>query len=227
MASDIGGTFTDLALFDPSSQELRITKSASTPDDPVAGVTAVIEKAGISPEEIHVLVHGTTVGTNALLERTKQLPALISTAGFKDIPFIQRINRKHHYDLDWDKPKPFVRRRDCFEAVERINYKGDVVTPLDEQSARNAIEAVKEAGITDIAVSFLFSYVNPVHELRMRGPDHRALSGGHGLSLPRGLPPLARVRPGEHSARRCLSQVADRRLHRKPSGQGSTPTTAR
>ena len=165
---DVGGTFTDLALFDPSSQELRITKSASTPDDPVAGVTAVIEKAGISPEEIHVLVHGTTVGTNALLERTKPLPALISTAGFKDIPFIQRINRKHHYDLDWDKPKPFVRRRDCFEAVERINYKGDVVTPLDEQSARNAIEAVKEAGITDIAVSFLFSYVNPVHELRMR-----------------------------------------------------------
>ena len=165
---DVGGTFTDLALFDPVSQELRITKSASTPEDPVAGVTAVIEKAGISPGDIRVLIHGTTVGTNALLERTKTLPALISTAGFSDVPFIQRINRKHHYDLSWDKPKPFVHRRHCFEAIERMNYKGEIVTPLDEDSARSAIAQVKAAGITDIAVSFLFSYVNPAHELRMR-----------------------------------------------------------
>ncbi len=165
---DVGGTFTDLALFDPESQELRITKSASTPDDPAAGVTAVMEKAGISPEDIRVLIHGTTVGTNALLERTKALPALISTVGFKDVPFIQRINRKHHYDLDWDKPQPFVHRRHCFEVIERIDYKGDVITPLDEDDARRAIEEVKAAGVKDIAVSFLFSYVNAEHELRMR-----------------------------------------------------------
>lgn len=165
---DVGGTFTDLALFDPGSQELRITKSASTPEDPIKGVTAVMEKAGISTAQVRTLIHGTTMATNALLERTKALPALVATAGFRDVPFIQRINRKHHYDLDWDKPRPFVDRRHCFEAVERLNYKGEVVTPLDEEGARAIVAQIKGLGIRDIAVSFLFSYVNPVHELRMR-----------------------------------------------------------
>ena len=165
---DVGGTFTDLVLFNPTTRELRVAKAPSTPDNPIEGVRAVIDKAGIPLEAIHTLVHGTTVGTNALLERKKALPALITTKGFRDVVFIQRNNRKHHYDLSWDKPKPFVERRHCYEVSERLNYKGEVVTPLDEDGARAVIAAIKKAGIAEIAVSFLFSYVNPVHELRMR-----------------------------------------------------------
>lgn len=165
---DIGGTFTDLALFDTATGELRISKTPSTPGDPIRAVRAVIEKASIPLEAIHTLIHGTTVGTNALLERKETLPALIATEGFRDVVFIQRSNRRHHYDLKWDKPKPFVARQHCYEVEERVNYRGEVVTALDEEGARKVIAAIKAAGIKGIAISFLFSYINPQHEIRMR-----------------------------------------------------------
>jgi len=164
---DVGGTFTDLALFDADSGELIVTKAPSTAN-PTEGVQAVIAQTGIAPSAIDGLVHGTTVATNALLERKKATPGLITTTGFRDVVFIQRMNRKHHYDLQWDKPKPFVERRHCVEVDERINYEGDVLTPLDLESARAAVVALREDGIRDIAVVFLFSYVNPEHELQMR-----------------------------------------------------------
>jgi N-methylhydantoinase A len=165
---DVGGTFTDLAMVNIKTGELRVSKSPSTPGNPIEGVRAVIEKAGIPLGAIHTLIHGTTVGTNALLERKQSLPALITTKGFRDIVFIQRNNRKHHYDLSWDKPKPFVERQHCYEVSERVNYRGEALTSLDEDEARRVIGQIKAAGINAIAVSFLFSYVNPAHELRMR-----------------------------------------------------------
>jgi N-methylhydantoinase A len=164
---DVGGTFTDLALFDTDSGELIVTKAPSTAN-PTEGVQAVISQTGMAPSAIDGLVHGTTVATNALLERKKATPGLITTRGFRDVVFIQRMNRKHHYDLQWDKPQPFVERRHCVEVDERVNYQGNVVTPLDVESAHQAVAALRDAGIRDIAVAFLFSYVNPVHELRMR-----------------------------------------------------------
>jgi N-methylhydantoinase A len=165
---DVGGTFTDLALFDESSGQVRVTKAPSTPGAPSGGVNAVIDKAGVDNGLIRDLVHGTTVATNALLERKKDLPGLVTTHGFRDVVFIQRMNRKHHYDLQWDKPVPYVERRHCLEVTERCNYKGEVLTPLDEDEARAAVRALREAGIQDIAVCFLFAYMNPAHELRMR-----------------------------------------------------------
>jgi len=165
---DVGGTFTDLAVFDPETGSLRVSKSPSTPQRPVLGVLSVLERAELLEEPISDLVHGTTVATNALLERKKRLPGLITTSGFRDVVFIQRMNRKHHYDLSWDKPQPFVERRHCLEVPERVDYRGRVVTHLDEAAAAEVIARLREEGITDIAVSFLFSYVNPTHELRMR-----------------------------------------------------------
>jgi N-methylhydantoinase A len=165
---DVGGTFTDLALLDGETGEVRVTKVASTPENPVAGVTAVLERAGVPGNAIEELIHGTTVATNALLERKKALPGLITTKGFRDVVFIQRMNRKHHYDLQWDKPMPYVERRHCLEVIERIDYKGRVVSPLDEESARAAVRALRADGVRDIAVAFLFSYVNPAHELLVR-----------------------------------------------------------
>jgi N-methylhydantoinase A len=168
MGIDVGGTFTDLALFDAETGELRVTKAPTTTDNPAVGVTAVIEKAGLETGAIVELIHGTTVATNALLERKKATPGLITTRGFRDLVFIQRMNRKHHYDLQWDKPKPYVERRHCLEVDERTNYKGEVLVPLDEASARRAVLHLRESGIRDIAVAFLFSYVDPTNELRMR-----------------------------------------------------------
>jgi N-methylhydantoinase A len=169
---DVGGTFTDLALFDPETGELHVSKAPSDSGNPINGVVAVIEKANVGGPDIAELIHGTTVATNALLERKKATPGLITTRGFRDVVFIQRMNRKHHYDLQWDKPVPFVERRHCLEVAERVNYKGEILEALDEAGARTCVQELREAGIRDIAVSFLFSYVNPAHELRMREIIH-------------------------------------------------------
>ncbi len=168
MGIDIGGTFTDLALFDEESGHVQVTKAASTPGEPHRAVNDVIGRAGIDNGTIRDLVHGTTVATNALLERKTQLPGLVTTRGFSDVVFIQRMNRKHHYDLQWDKPTPFVERRHCLEVDERCNYKGEIVEPLDEAGARRAARRLRDEGLSDVAVCFLFSYVNPANELRMR-----------------------------------------------------------
>jgi N-methylhydantoinase A len=165
---DVGGTFTDLAVFDGETGEVHVGKSATTPGAPIEGVTAVLRDSGVDTARIEDLVHGTTVATNALLERKHQLPGLITTRGFRDVVFIQRMNRKHHYDLTWDKPKPYVERRHCLEVDERCDAAGELVVPLDEDGAREQVRALRDAGIVDIAVCFLFSYVNPAHELRMR-----------------------------------------------------------
>jgi len=165
---DVGGTFTDLAVLDLETGELEVTKSLSTPHDPAAGVVAVLEKAGLEGGDVAELIHGTTVATNALLERKKATPALITTRGFRDVVFIQRMNRRHHYDLQWDKPRPYVERRHCFEIDERVRSDGSVEIALDETGARGAVRAIRSTGLRDIAVSFLFSYMNPAHEVRMR-----------------------------------------------------------
>jgi N-methylhydantoinase A len=165
---DVGGTFTDLVLFDSETGELRVTKSLTTPENPTAGVTTVIDKTEVPGEAVEELIHGTTVATNALIERKHARPGLITTKGFRDIVFIQRMNRKHHYDLQWDKPQPYVERRHCLEVPERTSYRGEILTTLDEDAARRVVLALKRASIRDIAVCFLFSYVNPANELRMR-----------------------------------------------------------
>ncbi|MBM4029338.1 MAG: hydantoinase/oxoprolinase family protein, partial [Planctomycetes bacterium] len=165
---DVGGTFTDLVLIDEETGRIYTSKSSSTPGAPIGGVMAVIDKLEQPKAGIEVLVHGTTVGTNALLERKGAATALITTRGFRDVIFIQRMNRKHHYDLKWDKPVPLTERQFCFEVGERINYKGEVVQGLDEDEARRVIGEIKALGPEAIAVALLFAYANPVHELRLR-----------------------------------------------------------
>ncbi len=165
---DVGGTFTDLVLVDDATGNVLTAKASSTPDNPVAGVMEVIRQVGAAGSEIEALVHGTTVATNAMLERKGAQTGFVATRGFRDVIFIQRMNRKYHYDLGWDKPKLPVNRRDCLEVTERIGYKGEVLAPLDEAEAREVILEFKRRGIEAIAVCFLFSYLHPQHELRMR-----------------------------------------------------------
>jgi N-methylhydantoinase A len=165
---DTGGTFTDLVAVDDRGRSF-LAKVPSDPDDPVATVAAALREAGIEPAEIESVVVGTTIGINAVLTRRGARVLYLTTKGFEDIPYIQRINRKHHYDFRWRKPTPLVRRRDCLGVIERLDEEGRVVTPLD----LDALEAALDASALDgeqaaVAVCLLFSYLNPEHELQVR-----------------------------------------------------------
>ena len=165
---DPGGTFTDLVALDNEGGQWFMSKVSSTPGEPISGILKAISSAGIDVREIGFLILGTTVGTNALIQRRGAKTAFLTTEGFEDIPFIQRGNRKFHYDLHWIKPRPFLDRHQCIGIRERIDYCGSVVVPLDV-SQLDTLEGklgslVDSDGLEAIAVSLLFSYRNPTHE---------------------------------------------------------------
>jgi N-methylhydantoinase A len=174
---DVGGTFTDFVAYDPSTHEVHVWKDLSTPGDPVVGILhGLARHPDISA--IGNLRIGTTVATNAMLERKGATVAYVTTQGFRDVPFIQRGNRKSHYDMSWVKPKPLMKRRNCFEVVERIDAHGEVVTPLDEASVRHvAAQIAERPEIEAVAVCLLFSYLNPAHEFRVKEILAAALPG--------------------------------------------------
>jgi N-methylhydantoinase A len=165
---DVGGTFTDFVAYDSETRELDVWKHLSVPQDPVAGIKAGLADFG-HPEAIRNVRLGTTVATNAILERKGAVIAYVTTQGFRDVPFIQRGNRKHHYDMSWVKPKPLMKRRHCFEVTERVDRYGQIITALDEDGARAVAREIRDLGeIEAVAIMLLFSYLNPTHELRLK-----------------------------------------------------------
>ena len=165
---DVGGTFTDFVAQDAETGKTLVWKSLSEAGDPVTGILRGLENFK-DRDSIDVVRLGTTVATNALLERTVAPVAYITTAGFRDVLFIQRGHRRFHYDLSWKKPKPLVRRSNCYELNERIDHKGGVITPLDEEEVRALARALAgDDSIRAVAVVLLFSYVNPLHEQRIK-----------------------------------------------------------
>jgi N-methylhydantoinase A len=163
---EVGGTFTDLVAVEGG--RVVITKVPSTPRSPDVGAFAALTASGIDLSRIEDLGHGSTVATNAVLERKGAAVAFIATAGFRDLLFMQRHDRRNIYDLFYAKPAPPVRRKDCFEAPERLGADGSVVTPLDEAAARGAlIPALKAGGYRAVAICLLNAYANPVHEKRL------------------------------------------------------------
>jgi N-methylhydantoinase A len=166
---DTGGTFTDLVALDEETGEIRMTKVLSTPSRPSQAVFDSFQKAGLDTTEISYFVHGTTVATNALVERKGAEVALLTTDGFRDILRIQRVTRPRHFDLHWVKPKHFVPRSRCVGVPERVLRDGSVLIPLDEDKLRAEIARLRDQnGTTAVAVSYLFSFVHPEHELRTR-----------------------------------------------------------
>ena len=169
---DTGGTFTDLIGIDEASNQLIVAKTPSTPRRPIDAVMNAIETSQVPAETLAAMSIGTTVATNALLQRSGANVIYVTTKGFEDIPYIQRMNRKHHFSLEWTKPKPLVERRNCLGVAERLDFHGDVVTPLTEEALEalaSEITARQQRYPPDslaIAICFLFSYVNPSHELR-------------------------------------------------------------
>ncbi len=128
---DTGGTFTDLVAVDEETGAIALAKVPSTPETPVDAVTAALDAAGVDAASVSHVVVGTTIGINAVLTRTGARVLYLTTKGFEDIPFIQRISRKYHYDYRWRKPTPLVSRRDCIGVDERLDEEGRELVPLD------------------------------------------------------------------------------------------------
>ena len=164
---DIGGTFTDFVILDEVSGEVRLAKTPTTPGDLSLGVGHGLALAGIDQAAVSMVVHGTTVGLNCFLERRGARTGLISTAGFRDVYEIGRVNREDMYDLFYQKPAPLVPREHRWEVRERLDAAGTVLVPLHEEDVRQAAEALRQEGIDSIAVCLLHAYANPAHELRV------------------------------------------------------------
>ncbi len=164
---DVGGTFTDFVYYDPSEDKLLVWKTLSTPQDPGKGIIDGLQNQQIG--EVDYLRFGTTIATNAILERNGATVAFVTTSGFKDVPFIQRGKRQSHYDINWIKSKPLVKRRHCFEIEERITPREGVYKALDENQVRNVARKIgNNSEIESIAICLLCSYVIPDHEIRVK-----------------------------------------------------------
>ena len=175
---DTGGTFTDLVAYDLATGDLLTAKTPSVPAQPGQALLDAVQDAALPMGEIAGLVHGTTVGTNALIERTGSRVLLLVTAGHEDIPYIQRINRKTLYDLRWVKPKPLLTsRNDSVGVLERIGAEGQVIRPLDVEALVAVCQELRTRPIEAIAISLLFSYVNTEHEQQVREIVARELPG--------------------------------------------------
>jgi N-methylhydantoinase A len=165
---DIGGTFTDLLLFDTDSGEFFLGKVLTTPDDPSRavqeGIRELLHSSSRNPAGVGQIVHGTTLVTNALIERKGARTALLTTKGFRDAVEIGREHRYDLYDLFLELPKPLVPRALRFELDERVLSDGTVLTPLQSDETTRAIELLRREGIEAVAVCLLHSYQNPTHE---------------------------------------------------------------
>lgn len=168
---DVGGTFTDFFAFETRSRAIHLFKTPSTPESPAAaiadGLLELCKIAGIDPNKVSRLCHGTTIATNALIERKSSRVAMITTRGFRDLLEIGRQTRPHLYSLQIDHPEPLVPRHRRFEVAERITGKARIVTPLDEASLQDAVARVMQSGAQSCAVCLLFSFLDDTHERRV------------------------------------------------------------
>ncbi|MCL6558689.1 MAG: hydantoinase/oxoprolinase family protein [Firmicutes bacterium] len=178
LAVDTGGTFTDFCLMGDDG-ELWVFKEPSTPEDPskavLAGIAKIIREKRIRPGQISLFLHGTTVATNAILERRGARTALITTRGFKDVIFIGRQNRPHLYNFQAVRPEPLVSRDLVFEVNERILADGSVKKGLQDGEIDAVVEKVRAARAASVAICLLHSYINPFHELLLKNALEKRL----------------------------------------------------
>lgn len=172
VATDIGGTFTDLVCleFDKKTGKpigVKVAKSDTTPSNFEQGILDTIKKGNVNLKEIDFFAHGTTVVINALTERKGGKTALITTKGFRDVLEIARCNRPDLFNFNFLKQPPFVPRYLRFEVEERMNYKGEVLKELNTTALKSIIKTCKEEKVEAIAVCLLHAYKNPVHEIRL------------------------------------------------------------
>jgi N-methylhydantoinase A len=193
---DTGGTFTDFVWEEDG--ELKTLKVPSTPGNPAKAILQGLERIGIKPE---VLIHGTTVATNAFLERKGEDFVLITTKGFEDVILIGRQTRPKVYDFFVEKPKPFVKEENIIGVDERLSAKGEVIKPLTEREVKRVLKFVKRKGARSVAVSLLHSYKNPIHEVSLA----KALSTSMELLLSLSHEVLCEIREYERTATTAIN----------------------
>jgi len=174
---DIGGTFTDLVALDEATGAVVNTKALSTPRDLLAGVLRCVDQTGVRLADCRLLIHGTTIAINALLEGTGARTGLLTTEGFRDVLEIGRGDFLRMYDVLYRRPAPLVPRGRRLEAPERLDARGAVLVPLDEAAVRAAAERLGGDGVESVAIAFLFSYRSPAHEQRAAEIVAAALPG--------------------------------------------------
>ena len=163
---DIGGTFTDLVALDEATGAVVTTKALSTPRELLEGVLRCVDQAGVRLPDCRFVIHGTTIGINALVELKGARTGLVTTEGFRDVLEIGRGNFLKMYDVLYRRPEPLVPRGRSHEVPERLSATGDVLVPLDEEAVRAAARQLLAAGVESVAIVFLFSYRDPAHEQR-------------------------------------------------------------
>jgi len=165
VAVDIGGTFTDLVGLDPETGRILLGKSPTTPAELAEGVLDTFRIAKIDPKNVKDFVgHGSTVIINALTERKGARTGFLTTKGYRDMLIIQRCNRTDMYNFAYEKPKPFVPRHLSAEVTERLDFKGEELSPLSKEDVRKAIDLFEREEVESVAICFIHSYANPEHE---------------------------------------------------------------
>ena len=175
---DIGGTFTDFVLYDGERRRISLHKCLTTPHDPsvaaLAGLGELAAQAGFAVGDIGEIIHGTTLVTNAIIERRGAKVGLLTTQGFRDVLEMGTEQRYDIYDLFLKFPEPLVPRSRRLEIPERMDARGRVVTPLDLDAVRVAARRLADDGVEAIAVCFLHAYRNPAHERAASSCSNRA-----------------------------------------------------
>ncbi|HJU31230.1 MAG TPA: hydantoinase/oxoprolinase family protein [Hyphomicrobiaceae bacterium] len=174
---DIGGTFTDLVLFDPAARTLKVLKTPSTPHNQAEGVLTGIAQLGIDAARLERVAHGTTVATNTALERNGARLAVLVTAGHRDVLVVGRGNRMAMYNIKAPPMRPLVPRSQCIEVHERLRVDGSVLRPLDEAQVAAIARQLAEQDVDAVAICFLHAYANPRHEQRCAEIVAKALPG--------------------------------------------------
>ncbi len=185
IAIDVGGTFTDVVLLDPATQSFFYTKTPTTHHDLTEGVLKglreILDMAGVDDQATSHLIHGTTIGTNAIIEGKGARVGLVTTSGFEDVLEIRRVARPREATFDFwvDNPPPLVPRYLRKGVTERIDREGKVVTPLDLSSLKDALQVFREEAVEGIAVVLLFSFLNPAHEREVATLIEKEIPGIH------------------------------------------------
>jgi N-methylhydantoinase A len=174
LAVDVGGTFTDICLFDDEEGTTRVGKVSST-KDPIDGVFEGIEDIGVPLGDIGLFSHGTTVATNALITRSFPRAAMVTTKGFRDVIEIRRGTKQDLWDAYEDVAPPYIRRKDRFEVAERVDYAGKELEKVDEEEVRRLAHLIRRRGIETVAVCLVNAHANPEHEERVRDVLEEAL----------------------------------------------------
>jgi len=203
---DIGGTFTDLVVIDDATGTARVGKVLTTAKDPAHGVEegihALLDEAGVRSDAVRAVVHGTTLATNALIERKGAKTALLTTEGFRDALEIRREGRYDMYDLFIDPPPPLVPRHLRREVPERLLADGSILKTLDEAAARRALAELAREGVEALAICLLHAYVNPTHERRL---SEIAREVSPGLSVSCSSEVVPEIREYERASTTCAN----------------------